>query len=83
MREVDVDLSERRPRPIDPEVTNGVDVVVTMGCGDECPYIPGAAVVDWEVEDPGGRTLDEVREIRDDIGSRIDELLGAELLLGQ
>jgi arsenate reductase (thioredoxin) len=83
MRELNVDLSDRQPQSLGPEVVDGVDVVVTMGCGDECPYIPGAVVVDWEIDDPAGRTLDEVRAIRDDIGSRIDELLGAELLLGQ
>ena len=83
MRELGIDLSDRRPRSLDAEVTEGVDIVVTMGCGDECPYIPGARVIDWEIDDPSGRPTDEVRAIRDDIASRIDGLLGAELLLGQ
>ena len=83
MRELGIDLSDRRPRPLDAAATDGVDIVVTMGCGDECPYIPGARVIDWEIDDPSGRPIDEVRSIRDAIASRIDELLGAELLLGQ
>jgi len=81
MRELDVDLADRRPKPLGDDVVRGVDVVVTMGCGDECPYIPGARVIDWEIDDPAGRSPDEVRVIRDDIASCVDELLGAGLVL--
>jgi protein-tyrosine-phosphatase len=81
MREVGIDLADRRPKPLDDDVVRGVDVVVTMGCDDECPYIPGARVVDWEIDDPAGRSGDEVRAIRDDIASRVDDLLGAGLVL--
>jgi protein-tyrosine-phosphatase len=52
------------------------DLVVTMGCGDECPYIPGKRYVDWELDDPAGRPIDDVRRIRDDIGRRVEALAG-------
>jgi arsenate reductase len=78
MRERGIDLSERRPQPLTTELAEQADVVVTMGCGDACPYIPGTRYVDWELEDPKGRPLDEVRATRDDIAQRV-ELLVAEL----
>jgi len=81
MRELGIDLADRRPRALDDEVVQGIDVVVTMGCGDECPYIPGAHILDWEIDDPAGRSPDEVRAIRDDIASRVGELLEAGLVL--
>jgi arsenate reductase (thioredoxin) len=74
MRELDVDLADRRPRPLDRELAEQADVVVTMGCGDECPYIPGKRYIDWELEDPAGLPLEQVREIRDDIERRVREL---------
>lgn len=63
-------VSGRQPKGLTPELISGVDVVVTMGCGDECPVIPGARVIDWDLEDPAGRPLEEVREIRDEIERR-------------
>ena len=75
MRELDVDLSDRRPRRLSRELAEQADVVVTMGCGDACPYIPGKRYVDWELEDPKGRPVDEVRATRDDIARRVEALV--------
>jgi arsenate reductase len=74
MREVGVDLSDRVPRRLTDELARWADVVVTMGCGDECPYIPGKRYIDWDLEDPAGRPADEVRRIRDDIAARVASL---------
>ncbi len=74
MRDVGVDVSGRTPRGLDRSDVEWADVVVTMGCGDACPYIPGKRYVDWELPDPAGRPLDEVRAIRDAIAQRVDEL---------
>ena len=76
MAELGIDLSGREPHLLDQADMEWADVVVTMGCGDECPYIPGKRYIDWELDDPGGRPLDDVRRIRDDIGRRIDSLVG-------
>jgi arsenate reductase len=75
MRELDVDLSDRIPRALTDELARRADVVVTMGCGDECPYIPGKRYLDWELADPAGRPIAEVRATRDDIARRVDELV--------
>jgi arsenate reductase len=75
MRELGVDLCDRVPRRLSHELAEQADVVVTMGCGDECPYIPGKRYVDWELDDPAGRPVDEVRAIRDDIARRVGELV--------
>lgn len=75
MRELGVDLSDRRPRRLTTELAQEADVVVTMGCGDACPYIPGKRYIDWELEDPKGRPLDEVRATRDDIAERVGPLI--------
>jgi arsenate reductase len=75
MRELGVDLSGHEPRALERRDAEWADVVVTMGCGDECPFIPGKRYVDWELDDPGGRPLAEVRRIRDEIGARVDALL--------
>jgi arsenate reductase len=75
MRELDVDLSDRVPRALTRELAERADVVVTMGCGDECPYVPGKRYVDWELADPAGRPLEEVRATRDDIARRVEELI--------
>jgi len=75
MREVGVDLAERVPRRLTRELAEEADVVVTMGCGDACPYIPGRRYVDWDLEDPKGRPLDEVRATRDDIARRVAALV--------
>ena len=75
MRELGVDLSDRVPRELTRELAEAADVVVTMGCGDACPYIPGKRYVDWDLEDPAGRPLDEVRATRDDIARRVAALV--------
>jgi len=75
MRELDIDLSGRVPRKLSDEDAQWADVVVTMGCGDECPYIPGKRYIDWDLDDPKGRPLDEVRATRDDIEGRVAGLL--------
>ena len=75
MGEIGIDLSDRRPRKLNREDAEWADVVVTMGCGDECPYIPGKRYVDWDLRDPAGLPLGEVRAIRDDIARRVDELV--------
>jgi protein-tyrosine-phosphatase len=75
MRELGVDLSRRRPQRLSDELARRADVVVTMGCGDACPYIPGKRYVDWDLPDPAGRPLEEVRATRDDIDRRVRALL--------
>jgi arsenate reductase len=75
MLEVGIDLSHRTPRKLDLELAQRADVVVTMGCGDECPYMPGKRYVDWALEDPKGRPIDEVRATRDDIANRVAALI--------
>ena len=75
MRELHFDLSDRQPRALTRELAEWADVVVTMGCGDECPYIPGKRYIDWDLPDPKGRPLDEVRRIRDDIHRLVIELV--------
>jgi arsenate reductase len=75
MRELDIDLSRNVPHLLSHADAEWADVVVTMGCGDECPYIPGRRYVDWELDDPAGRPLNEVRRTRDEIGQRIESLL--------
>jgi arsenate reductase (thioredoxin) len=75
MLEVGVDLSGRRPRGLSRELAERADVVVTMGCGDECPYIPGKRYVDWDLPDPKDLPTDEVRRIRDEIARRVEELV--------
>jgi arsenate reductase (thioredoxin) len=77
MRELDVDLADRTPQRLTTELAEQADVVVTMGCGDECPYIPGKRYIDWDLRDPKGLPADEVRRIRDDIAGRV-ALLAAE-----
>jgi arsenate reductase len=82
MRELGVDLADRTPHRLDLDDTDWADVVVTMGCGDACPVIPGKRYVDWELDDPAGRPPDEVRKLRDEIARRVialvSELDGAE-----
>ena len=75
MREIGLDLSQRRPRQLDPERDAAwADVVVTMGCGDVCPVLPGKTYVDWNLDDPAGQPLDRVRELRDEIERRVADL---------
>jgi len=78
MREIDIDLDGRMPQKLSDELAEWADVVVTMGCGDACPYIPGRRYIDWDLPDPKGLPLDEVRALRDDIAQRT-EALAAEL----
>ena len=75
MRELGMDLSARRPQRLTQDLAERADVVVTMGCGDACPYIPGKRYLDWELDDPKGRPLDEVRATRDDIAQRVEALI--------
>ena len=74
MEEVGIDLSARIPRVLRRSDAEWADVVVTMGCGDSCPYIPGKRYVDWELEDPADRSLEEVRATREEIGRRVSAL---------
>jgi arsenate reductase len=76
MGELGIDVADRRPQLLTRELAEQADVLVTMGCGDECPYIPGKRYVDWDLPDPKGRPLDEVRATRDEIGRRVDTLIG-------
>jgi protein-tyrosine-phosphatase len=75
MKELGVDLSGRKPQLLTRELAEQADVVVTMGCGDACPFIPGKRYIDWGLEDPKGKPISQVREIRDDIAQRIQDLL--------
>lgn len=75
MAELGVDVSDRVPHRLERDDAEWADVVVTMGCGDACPYVPSKRYVDWELDDPSGKPLDEVRRIREDIARRIDELV--------
>jgi len=76
MRELGIDLAGRRPQQLTQELAEWADVVVTMGCGDACPYIPGKRYIDWELPDPKGLPLEEVHRIRDDIARRVEALTG-------
>jgi arsenate reductase len=75
MRELGIDLAHRTPQRLTAELAAQADVVVTMGCGDECPYIPGTRYLDWNLEDPKGRPVDEVRKTRDEIARRVERLV--------
>jgi arsenate reductase (thioredoxin) len=75
MAEVAIDLAGKEPRLLEREDAEWADVVVTMGCGDECPFLPGRRYVDWELADPAGMSLEEVRALRDEIRRRVDALL--------
>lgn len=77
MRELGVDLADRRPQRLSRELVEQADVVVTMGCGDACPYIPGKRYVDWDLEDPKDRPVEEVRATRDRIAGLVEELVAA------
>jgi arsenate reductase len=75
MRELDIDLADRVPQKLTRAQAEWADVVVTMGCGDECPYIPGRRYLDWDLADPKGRPIEEVRATRDEIARRVEELV--------
>ncbi len=82
MDELGVDMSKEFPKPLTTEVVKAADVVVTMGCGDACPVFPGKRYLDWELTDPAGKSIEEVRPIRDDLDGRVRgllaEMVGAE-----
>jgi protein-tyrosine-phosphatase len=73
--EVMSELADRIPRKLTLEAAEAADVVVTMGCGDECPYVPGKRYLDWDLRDPKGLPVDQVRAIRDEIARRVEELV--------
>lgn len=75
MREEGIDLSARIPQRLTDELARWADVVVTMGCGDECPFIPGKRYLDWELPDPKGRPKEEVRQLARDIRARVEDLV--------
>ena len=75
MAEIGMDISQFVPQKFNDELLNAVDVVVTMGCGDTCPYIPGKRYIDWPLDDPKGRPIEDVRRIRDEIRDRVADLL--------
>jgi protein-tyrosine-phosphatase len=75
MLELGIDLAGERPKRLTTELVEATDLVVTMGCGDACPYIPGKRYLDWDLPDPKGRPIDEVRATRDEIGRRVTALI--------
>jgi arsenate reductase len=75
MREVGIDLTGRIPQLLTRELAQQADLVVTMGCGDQCPYIPGKRYIDWDLPDPAGRPVEEVRATREEIRRRVEELI--------
>src|SRR5262245_17327668 len=77
MAEVGIDISQAYPKPWTDEIVRAADVVVTMGCGDACPLVPGNRYEDWELDDPAGQDLETVRPIRDEIERRVRELLAS------
>ena len=78
MREVDIDLAHAKPQKLTAELAAGAEMLITMGCGDECPYVPGLRRGDWPLTDPKGRPVEEVRAVRDDIRNRVTELVETE-----
>ena len=78
MREAGIDLTAARPQRLTDELARGAGLLITMGCGDECPYVPGVRRDDWPLEDPMGKPVERVREIRDDIRNRVAALVAHE-----
>jgi arsenate reductase (thioredoxin) len=76
MSEIGIDISQEFPKPLTGAMVKAADVVITMGCGDSCPIFPGKRYEDWELEDPAGKDLETVREIRDEITARVRALVG-------
>lgn len=77
MREEGIDITEEQPKVLTPEAVQASDVVITMGCGDACPYYPGKQYEDWKLDDPAGQGIEAVRPIRDDIRARIEGLIAS------
>jgi arsenate reductase (thioredoxin) len=75
MRELGIDLHERKPQLLTRELAQRAEIVITMGCGDQCPVIPGKRYLDWELPDPAGRPIDEVRATREEIAKRVRALI--------
>src|ERR1700760_3612697 len=75
MNEIGIDLADRTPRLLTRELAEQADLVITMGCGDHCPHIPGKRYLDWDLPDPAGQSLDQVRAVRDDIMTRVKALI--------
>jgi arsenate reductase len=78
MREVGIDLAGIKPQLLTPELAQGAELLVTMGCGESCPFIPGARRIDWPVPDTRGQNLEFVRRVRDDLKDRVTDLLRRE-----
>jgi protein-tyrosine-phosphatase len=75
MDEIGIDLSKEFPKPLTDDAARAADVIVTMGCGDACPFFPGKRYEDWQLEDPAGKSADQIRPIRDEIDRRVNALL--------
>jgi protein-tyrosine-phosphatase len=75
MRELGFDLADRKPQLLTAQLAEQADIVITMGCGDQCPFLPGKRYIDWNLPDPAGKATDAVRAIREEIGHRVDELV--------
>ena len=81
MRERGLDLSAARPQKLTAEIARGAYMLITMGCGDECPVVPGVKRDDWPIDDPKGKPVEHVRAIRDDVRTRVQGLVAAEAML--
>jgi arsenate reductase (thioredoxin) len=77
MAEVGIDIASNQPKVLTDQAVQDSDVVITMGCGDACPFYPGKRYEDWELEDPAGKSIETVREVRDEIERRVKELLAS------
>ena len=75
MNELGIDLTDRTPQLLTRDIAEWADIIVTMGCGDQCPFIPGKRYIDWDLPDPKGQPIDEVRATRDEIARRVDQLI--------
>jgi arsenate reductase (thioredoxin) len=78
MRDAGIDIAANRPQRLTEDLARGANLLITMGCGDECPYVPGLRIDDWPLPDPKGQALEQVRATRDDIRRRVAALLAAE-----
>ncbi len=78
MQEVGIDLGDAKPRALTPEMAARADLLVTMGCGEDCPIVPGLRRLDWVIADPRGQSMERIRQIRDEIREHIRKLIGAE-----
>jgi arsenate reductase len=83
MQEEQIDLRDSRPQKLTRQLAAGAQLLITMGCGDECPYVPGLRRDDWPLEDPKGQPIDRVRAIRDDIRARVEALIAQEVTISE